>query len=203
MPSQMVHLAVAYNILQHVDIKKQNQFYLGAIAPDAIHMRNGITREEKNKTHLLSRDKEIWQKDISMLLSNIKSDTNPSFTLGYGAHLYTDMIWYNTVYRSVKNSYIDDVSASYYNDTDVNDILLYNTHRHRKHIWNLLESANAVDFKGIVTAREIDKWKHHVLVWFDNNHNEYQPITYITKDTIKEFISNASNTVTNYLNQAI
>lgn len=64
MPLPMVHLAVAHNILPNIDIAKPDMFYLGAISPDAIHMREGSTRQDKIRTHLRSQDNEVWRKEL-------------------------------------------------------------------------------------------------------------------------------------------
>lgn len=206
MPSFMVHLAVAYNILQHVDIEKQNQFYLGAIAPDAIHMRNGSTRQDKSKTHLRSQDNDVWEKRAIKLISDSLYKDDFSFRLGYGVHLLTDMMWFVSVFNNGMKSYDDDpnpiqsYATAYYNDTDCIDTELYKTLTYRQHICELLETAEPLAFDNLLTANEINKWKKRTLSWYDENNRQYKPIKYITMDDINEFIAKSSSDIINILN---
>lgn len=54
MPFLMTHLHIAKNIYHRVPeaIKDLSQFYLGNIAPDAVHNRIGFTSEHKKASHL-------------------------------------------------------------------------------------------------------------------------------------------------------
>jgi hypothetical protein len=53
MPWPMVHFAIAEKLFDHEPLP---EFLLGSIAPDAIHMRENTTRQDKNKTHLCRAD---------------------------------------------------------------------------------------------------------------------------------------------------
>lgn len=90
MASAIIHLAVAKQLEQKLDIKNKKDYYLGSIAPD-ISKQIG---KSKQKSHFLINTKP----DIP----NIKSFTNKypnykqnSFDLGYFIHLYTDKLWFS------------------------------------------------------------------------------------------------------------
>ncbi|MCP1135166.1 hypothetical protein NKT34_17850 [Paenibacillus polysaccharolyticus] len=52
MPLPMVHLSVAHQLANTLpEPLDLGAFYLGNIAPDAIHIREGTTREDKQYTH--------------------------------------------------------------------------------------------------------------------------------------------------------
>jgi hypothetical protein len=62
MPWPMSHLYIAENVLKSHTIKIINlpQYYLGSIAPDAVHFRENFDRSLKRVTHLtLGMDKTI------------------------------------------------------------------------------------------------------------------------------------------------
>ena len=58
MPLPMVHLGIAKNIHDSgFSLTEVPQYYLGSIAPDAIHMRPTSEITAKNKTHLIPADR--------------------------------------------------------------------------------------------------------------------------------------------------
>jgi hypothetical protein len=50
----MSHLYIAQNILNNIPIpiKDISQYYLGTLAPDAIHFRKNYNRNQKRESHL-------------------------------------------------------------------------------------------------------------------------------------------------------
>jgi hypothetical protein len=205
MPLPMVHLAVAHNILNQIHVHKPDMYYLGAISPDAIHMRDGSARKDKNRVHLRSNDNKAWEKRALTLIVDNVDNKDYSFYLGYGVHLLTDMIWFVSIFNNGMKSYADDPSpvqdyaTAYYNDTDCIDIKLYNALDYRKYIWELLQTAKPIAFENLLTADEIDSWNKHTLSWYDDNNKEYNPIKYITMNNITKFIEKSSNEIINML----
>lgn len=53
MPWPMVHFSIAEQLWNQ---NPSPEFLLGSIAPDAIHMREGSTRQDKGRTHLCDDD---------------------------------------------------------------------------------------------------------------------------------------------------
>ncbi len=47
MPLPMVHLGVAKHLTESLNISDKSSFYLGSIAPDAVHMRNNFQPQDK------------------------------------------------------------------------------------------------------------------------------------------------------------
>jgi len=59
MPLPMVHLGVAYNIIESgFNVSDLPSFYLGVISPDAIHMRQNANKLDKHRTHLIPLGKK-------------------------------------------------------------------------------------------------------------------------------------------------
>ena len=69
MPLPMVHLSVAYNLIEQLEGEKVGAFFLGSIAPDSIHMRDGSSDEDKKRTHLYP---ETYKNDVNKLKKQYK-----------------------------------------------------------------------------------------------------------------------------------
>ncbi len=177
MPLPMVHLGVAYTIhknemFHNLDLSpsQRGQFYLGSIAPDAIHMRPGSSRMDKDMTHLLlfrlrngeMKFSEIPPEDVeetTMLLltylSGQRHDEDFSFYLGYVLHILTDLYWAKTLSSAFMKAYYSDPNPlqdrrmAYYNDTDQLDFALYQTCSWRREVWEDLAVARGLDVKKI------------------------------------------------------
>ena len=108
----MSHLYVAQNILNSlpIEIKNISQYYLGALAPDAIHFRLNYERDLKRISHLyINIDKsdikyysEKWEKNVVEFFVKNKSQRQIDFLLGYCIHLLLDIF----VYRNIYSPYI-------------------------------------------------------------------------------------------------
>ena len=202
MPLPLVHLGVARNLLEELKIKDKNYFYLGCIAPDAVHMRNNFCREDKNASHLYTGDKEIC---INNTIDFINK-TNGDFFLGYGAHILTDIIWNKTIYANFKIKYKEDPlplqsqTWAYYNDTDQLDFELFNKLSYRKEVWDCLSDSNGIDAENLVSANEINSWNTRTLHWYDTGASIHKnPIKYISYDDIVNFIKSTTILIKNLI----
>ena len=211
----MVHLGVAKNIIESgFAVEDLASFYLGVISPDAIHMRQNADKSAKNKTHLIpSRKKwsDVDEWDYYKFLLNFiesnKDNSNLSFLWGYSIHILTDMLWTKNLYYSFVTKYKEDTAPiqderwAYYNDTDILDQVLFNESPWRENIWEYLQQAKAFDFMELLSANEINSWKERTLHWYDNGESQHKnPIRYITKSDVINFISSCSESVLGYIN---
>ena len=95
MPSATVHLKIAYMMKGELGIKNDAEFYMGAIAPDAVNLEGYASEEERYSAHIRSKDYDKWKANIR----NFYYDTKDSFSgdedflKGYIFHLYTDIAW--------------------------------------------------------------------------------------------------------------
>jgi hypothetical protein len=89
MASAIIHLAVAKELYKKLKVKRRNDYYLGAIAPD-ISKQIGRTKEE---SHFLINTKQDVP-NIDLFVKKYHDFRNNSFDLGYFIHLYTDKIWF-------------------------------------------------------------------------------------------------------------
>ncbi len=96
MASTIIHLAIAKKVKEHVKVKREKDYYLGAIAPD-ISKQIGETKE---KSHfLLNTYNEV--PNIDLFIKKYHDFRNNSFDLGYFTHLYTDKLWMEDVFFKI------------------------------------------------------------------------------------------------------
>lgn len=210
----MVHLEISKKLIDAgFDSKDLPSFYLGSISPDAIHMRQNSDRSDKNQTHLMPQGKswrEIDEKDyfdftLDFVNKNHKT-INTDFLWGYSIHILTDMLWTKHLYCEFVEKYkkdtapVQDERWAYYNDTDILDQVLFNESAWREDVWQSLRAAKAIDFLDLLSADEIDAWKERTLHWYDSGVSQHKnPIRYITKSDIVNFISDCSKSILSHI----
>lgn len=95
MPSATVHLKIAYMMKNELDIKNEAEFFMGAIAPDAVNLEGYASEEERYSAHIRSKDYGRWKANIRGFFDDIKYNFSgdEDFLKGYIFHLYTDIAW--------------------------------------------------------------------------------------------------------------
>jgi hypothetical protein len=156
MPSPVVHLS-----------ELSSEFLLGCIAPDAVHMRPNADRMAKRRTHLDDPpDTEDGNQLQAFLHSHLQStESAVRFSIGYVTHIITDRVWMR--FSSFRDSFSDldpdALRALCYQETDQADFNLYDNATWRHSVWEQLLAAEVPNDIGLVTAGEIDKWRHRTL----------------------------------------
>ena len=208
MPLPMVHISVAALLEKRgtVTVADRAAYYLGSIAPDAIHMRKDPAPDAKIISHLGARKPEniglvsVFRNDFPKYEA---AGASPDFLMGYLVHVLTDLYWKQEFYDGFVARYeadpapAQDVKTAYYNDTDVADIRLYHTHPDREEIWALLGTAKGDDLAGLITGEEADLWNRRTLDWYDVP-REYLPVRYADEESIRAFITAAAGLIEEY-----
>lgn len=199
MPFPMVHLGVAKKLSDAMEISNKESFYLGVIAPDAVHMRESFKGEDKMLSHLYNTDLEIWRENLNKFIGENLKGKNLDFFMGYSTHILTDIHWEKTVYSRFKARFNKDTTSAlnerqaYCNDTDKLDFELFKKLTYRPEIWKYLSNSIAIDVEGIVSAKEIKDWNIRVLHWYDSGESKYRDqIKYISYDELLNFIADTS-----------
>ncbi|MHB1152383.1 MAG: zinc dependent phospholipase C family protein [Eubacteriales bacterium] len=197
----MVHLNVAKNISDSNNIIINNipDFYLGAIAPDAVHMTEVQSGEAKSISHLNARAKDTTE-NLRAITDFIDCNKlSDSFYLGYIVHVLTDVFWVDNIYNLYISRYKNDIEPvqdkywAYYNDTDQLDFVLYKETFRQNEIWQELYKSQPAGIDNIIGKSEVEKWKHHTLKWYESGKSRHQnPIRYITIEELHEFITSAA-----------
>jgi hypothetical protein len=202
----MVHLSVAHCLVQDHAYPASPAFYLGNIAPDAIHMRPGTDQQDKYVVHLVDQD-GLHREQLHALLAQggaAQPAEKRAFISGYAAHILTDVAWRAEVILPFRRPRVErmpyaELRTLYYNECDKLDYDLYDEQPWRPEVWELLRRAQAEDVrlgKGdpLLTAAEIDAWRVRTLGWFDPHRGAsfrgeaaYQP-QYITRAQVRPFV---------------
>lgn len=196
MPLHMVHLGVAHRLLQDHAIQDIPAFYLGNIAPDAVHCRPGSTREDKSACHLFDQDRQAWRCNALDFLQSYAGSPQADYYTGYGVHLLTDIYWNTAVFSRFKQQYSQDPdnlpdarNRAYYNDTDQLDFLLFASEPYRPAVWAQLALSRAFSVPGTVSGDEVEAWKERALHWFDSGQSLHrQPLRYIRYEDLQTFM---------------
>ncbi|MBQ9018956.1 MAG: zinc dependent phospholipase C family protein [Bacilli bacterium] len=88
MASTIIHLAIAKNLKDKLEIDNTKDYYLGSIAPD-ISKQIGIN---KSISHFSFNNRSNVP-NINLFVKRYPTFKYNSFNLGYFIHLYTDKIW--------------------------------------------------------------------------------------------------------------
>lgn len=187
MPWPMVHFAISDLIFNG---SPTPQLLVGSIAPDSIHARGRITREEKGLTHLVyegimpTKDM-IWDKFESYWPLHAEKEWK-DYVLGYFSHIYTDLRWTETLYTDFEHAYTGDASAmrGIYNQ-EVSQIefeLMRSTNRTSQWI-TLLQRSDGYTIDPFVTEQDVRQYRDEKIAWLQDASNEPQitPVYYTTE----------------------
>ena len=207
MPYAMTHLIVTDNVSKVFakHIKNLPQFYLGNIAPDAVHNRANYISDYKKNSHLCVGDEkwgmttntDEWKNNVIDFLNKHKNSENRDFILGYCCHILADIYQIVTLFIPFKQKYADEIEKGIVDlmlrETNMVDIELALTHEKRDIFWANIRQSAGVDLAGIIYAAEIEKQKDNILnIWYADK--EWQDLTsnkIVTIDSITNFIKNA------------
>ena len=176
MPLPMLHLLIAHNVSDALDIDSKSQFYLGNIAPDAIHMRKVWTREEKRSLHLTEAGKELHKRiklAVDFYIKN-RNEKNKDFIIGgYVVHIIVDNFWSHFFARYFHRIYSHNLDKEvakqvYYTETEKIDSIIYFDSKFSEEICAVLQHSKAFDFLHLLAKSEITAWKQDVLKTLTN-----------------------------------
>lgn len=189
MALQMVHLLVAREWAQAHDAYRDcPEFYLGAISPDAIHIRDGNDKSRKNEFHFNN-----WTSpDVDKVLEYWKEHSTP-FDIGYGIHVLTDAQWVPRFRSRLTQLIYPDGkldTTTYYNDTYVTDFELYRDCG-GKELFDTIERACPPDDHPLLTAAEFDAWRKDMLEMYRGECPKNDPVKYVTRQYVEEFVHDA------------
>lgn len=151
MPSTMIHLVIANNISEKINISNLGEFYLGAIAPDTVNLNGKASKEVRYCAHLRSTDCGEWLKNVSEFSEKNKDIKSkyPDFFNGFLIHILTDIAWDQTaqpkLFELMKLSGADE---SRLNVEKWNELLAFDQKTVKCDVWNkeicpLLTNASA------------------------------------------------------------
>lgn len=208
MPFQMTHLHIAKNIYEHLSERKINlpQFYLGSVAPDAVHNRVNYNSDYKKASHLRVGNDitnhpptyDEWIENVQCFICKNKNNENYDFILGYCTHILSDIYYHIAVWTPFKLKYQDDFSKGngglYYQENEKVEIELALAFENKDDFWVYLEKSIGVTLENIIFANEVEKHKENILYhWFkDKEHPDMLSNKIITIESTMKFIKDAT-----------
>ena len=183
----MVHLLAADLWAQaHPEYLDSPEFYLGAVSPDAIHIRDGNDKSHKNEIHLNN-----WQSPHPEDVIAYWRRRSAPFDVGYGVHVLTDCQWVPRYKRMLPGIMLPggrlDVER-YYNDTFVTDFRLYADNPRLEALLRLIEGADTPADHPLLTAYEFGKWREVILEAYRGRCPKRDPVRFITGEYVLSFV---------------
>lgn len=181
----MVHLLVAERWARNHPQYAQNAgFYLGAISPDAIHIRDHDDKSHKNYVHLnnwmaLHPDEVIayWRK------------RSAPFDIGYGIHVLTDALWVRARLEQLPQLNLPDGGLDkekYYRDTFLTDFELYRDGGEA--LFRKMGEGKAPSDHPLLTQEEFAQWQRDVLKAYRGKCPKTGRAEYITCAYARRFV---------------
>ncbi|GGH54661.1 hypothetical protein GCM10008014_23570 [Paenibacillus silvae] len=203
MPLPMVHLRIAQQLADALpESLERGAFYLGNIAPDAIHMREGTTREDKQHTHFDPEKENHYTDRLQKLYHGYIGERTDegwrSFVKGYFMHVMTDYYWFRSVHpefveqvreydkREGTTRTKEELSRLYYQETGQVDFHLFRTASWSVDTWSILNAASGYDMRDRLTAEEISRWRHHTYSFFHGQEPGIIPL-FLTEEIVQAF----------------
>lgn len=215
MPFTMTHLIISKNISEIFEshIESLPQFYLGSIAPDAVHNRANYISDFKKDSHLITgtekwgmiTNNDEWKNNVIAFLNKHRKSENRDFILGYCSHILSDMYNNINVWTPFRLKYADELEKGFGNihhqESNKIDIELALTYEARDDFWLNLANSNSIDLPNIIYAEEIDKQKNNILnLWYkDKERQDISSNKVRTYQSEMDFIKNAADFVVTVL----
>ena len=201
MPYPMSHFYIAEYLLgtEKIKIKDIPQFYLGTLAPDAVHFRKGYSRIQKMTSHLyISLNKrntdefvDNWKNNVKNFYFENNSKEIYEFLLGYCVHIMADIYAYKNIWIPFKLTFGEEQERMYERDMLQIDLELFQKGGYRTRVFPRLSESREFDFLELLKKNDLIGLKYNILNIQYNN----QPIantstnTYISYDNMQAFHS--------------
>ena len=186
MALSMVHLLVARRWAQrrpaYFDCP---EYYLGAISPDAMHVRFHDDKSRKNEFHLGN-----WGSVHAQGVHAYWREHFSPFDVGYGIHALTDGHWVPAVKQDFPQIVRDDaiIPALYYNDVYQTDFRLYAEEPQRPLLFSMLSSAVPPQDHPLLTAQELSQWRDSQFEFYRRPCPYCAPVRFVDVAYVKRFL---------------
>ena len=185
----MVHLLVADKWAKgHPEYLDSPEYYYGAVAPDAIHIRDGNDKSHKNEIHLNNWG-TLHRQDV---IDYWRARSAP-FDIGYGVHVLADAQWVprykQRLPEMLPGGRLD--IPRYYNDTFVTDFALLHGIPRLGELLALLERAEIPSDHPLLTAHEFSAWREKILRAYRAECPQHEPVRFIDVDYVLDFVTDS------------
>ena len=186
----MVHLLVADLWAQgHPAYLASPEYYLGAISPDAIHIRDHDDKSRKDEFHLYN-----WRSLHREPVEAYWKDHHAPFDIGFGVHVLTDCQWVPRYVKRLPGILLPSGKLNtdvYYNDTFVTDFELLRTTPRLQTVLDMIEEAQAPDDHPLLTRYEFDEWRREMLKAYRAECPRHDPVRFIDTRYVLDFVNDS------------
>lgn len=183
----MVHLLAAWAWAQDKpELRENADYYLGAISPDAIHIRDGNDKSRKNMIHLNN-----WRTPDPDAVIRYWQERFSPFDVGYGIHVLLDAQWASDFRMRFPEMLRPDGKPDpeiYYNDTIITDFELYETHPLRSWLMDKVARGTAPADHPLLTQAEFEGWRRETLAFYDRVCPMDRPVRFLTRAYVEDFL---------------
>ena len=161
MPIIAIHEEVASKLAKNDKTLDTKDFYLGALAPDAINLHyTKAPKELRWIAHQRKKDLNDWRQSLKEFYNKEKNNYPKNFLLGYITHILTDIIFDDYFYQDITDTMLK------------NNILSQETHDLMRK--DMEYYATNSKYKSVI--------KENL-----SNQNTYYDILNISKENLKQF----------------
>ena len=182
----MVHLLVADKWAQgHPEYLDSPEYYLGAISPDAMHIRFHDDKSRKDEFHLYN-----WQSLHREPVVTYWRERRAPFDVGFGVHVLTDCQWVPRYRATFPGLFLPTGKLNteqYYNDTFVTDFGLLRESPRLQTVLDMLSRAHPPEDHPLLTASEFDQWRRVNLDAYRGECPRRDPVKFITGEYVHAF----------------
>lgn len=208
MPFHMVHLHIAKNIYSLLSGKITDlpRYYLGNLAPDAVHTRMDYNPGYKKTSHLcvgdvrwgMASNNDEWTENVLKFLHDNINSPDHDFIVGYCCHILSDIYNNITVWMPFRLKYPDEFEKGYgglyHRESDKIDIELGLRNENSDDFWRHLEKSEPFDFRDLVSAEDMKKHRDNILYkrYSGKEHPDLSSNRLITLESTMKFTEDAS-----------
>ena len=191
----MIHLLVARAWAQDKpELFDNPDYYLGAISPDAIHIRDGDDKSRKNAIHYNN-----WRKPDPDAVLRYWCEHDTPFDIGYGIHVLLDGQWAVGFRRAFPEMLLPNGKPDpqiYYNDTCVTDFQLYHESPLTQVLMELVRRGRAPADHPLLTQYELEAWREETLKFYQRACPMNGPVRFLDRTYAENFMNRCMRLMT-------
>jgi len=218
MPGIITHLAIANRIINTLPdgvITNKGLFYAGAIAPDAVHQREGYVRADKKHSHMRENITDVEfskRENLTMFHNRVTCFINDNMSKekniidlyrGYVVHLLSDEMFL----LKVRPNFVIEMNKlgimptdilfrdNILHDLDCHDFRLIKDNSEIKDICNLLKNVETHCVDGYITSKESKLGINWVVAKYIGQEIEVSEPIYIPYEKILTYIEETANNI--------
>lgn len=190
----MVHLLAAEKWARgHAQYLDCPEFYLGAISPDAIHVRDHDDKSHKDEIHLYN-----WRSPHpEPVIEYWRAHAEP-FDIGYGVHVLTDAQWVPRYVKRLPGLFRPNGGLNigvYYNDCFQTDFALYRESERLRALMDMAEAARVPEDHPLLTREELDQWRHDIGAAYKRECPYHDPVKNIDLAYVRAFVEDSTGLI--------